>query len=245
MLYNGIKEFDKNAKYFPILEIGQPIEKIQPYMSSLQDNNILYIRLGTINEYTADQFLQTVSAYPNVQGVILDLRGNKGGYLKYALDIADAFLNRGVMIYTIGRYIGKPKIYKANDVEFLKGKPIAVLVDGETASAAEIIAIALQKNNRAIIIGSQTYGKGTVQNIFTLNNGGAIALTTEEFLGFDKVIINKTGLKPDICSSFYETADDLDNILAKDVAHLKCPKIVNNSSIDEDIANKYILYPIK
>lgn len=246
MLYNGVKNFSKDMKYYPALEVGQKQEKIEPYAASLQDNGILYIRLGTINDYTAEEFKKTLQEYQDPKGVIIDLRGNKGGYLKSALEIADSFLNRGMMIFTFGRDTGgERKVYNATEGEYYKGKPIAILVDGETASAAEVIVAALQRNNRAAIIGSQTYGKGTVQNIYALENGSFIALTTERFLGFAKEAIDGSGIRPDICSSFYQTLEDVEKTPAKSVAHLECPKLVNSSALDMPIAEKFIEASLK
>ena len=240
MLYNGVKKFNKDTKYYPALDVGQVQEKIQPYSASLQENGILYVRMGTINDYTAGEFAKTLQEYADPQGLILDLRGNKGGYLKAALEIADNFLEKGVMIFTIGRNPGQRKFYRASEGSYYKGKPIAILVDGDTASAAEAVVVALQKNNRAAIIGSQTYGKGTVQNIYALENGSSIALTTEKFLGFEKIAIDGAGVRPDICSSFYQTIEELETTRAKDVEHLECPKLVTSSALDMKIAEKFI-----
>lgn len=236
MLYDGTQKFDKNMRYFPVLDVGQTTEKIQAYNSGQQEDNILYIRLGTINEYTTEEIIKTFEKFPSPQGIVLDLRGNKGGYLKQALDIADVFLNKGLMIYTIGKNPGKRKNYQATDGELYKGVPMAVLVDGQTASAAEVIALALQKNKRAVVVGAQTYGKGTVQNIYQLENDAHIALTTEKFFGFDKVSIEDVGMRPDICSAYFETKEEDFEKIINSGTDFECPKSIRHSDFDLDVA---------
>ncbi|MBQ8465893.1 MAG: hypothetical protein IJ545_07790 [Alphaproteobacteria bacterium] len=240
MLYDGTRRFDKNMKYFPILDVGQKQEKIQAYNAGLQENGILYIRLGTINDYTTGEIIKTFKQFPSPKGIILDLRENKGGYLKQALDIADVFLSKGLMIYTIGKNQGKRKNYVAEDGELYKGIPMVVLVDGQTASAAEVIALSLQKNKRATIVGAQTYGKGTVQNIYKLENEAHLALTTEKFFGFGEFSVENIGMRPDVCSVvFNQEDDDMDKIVASGT-EFECPQISRHSDFDLDVA-EYIL----
>ena len=235
MLYNGTQEFDKNMHYYPVLEIGEQQEKIQPYHASLQDDKILYIRLGTINDYTTQAFHKTIEKYPDPQGIILDLRGNKGGYLRQALEITETFLSKKIMIYTQGKEAGKRNIYRASEEEKYKEIPLVVLVDSKTASAAEVIALALQKNKRATIVGAQTFGKGTVQNIYKLNNEGHIALTTERFFGFEDFSIEGVGMRPDICSEYFDENTDIKDIIQSGDAFV-CPQLNRQSTFDLDVA---------
>ena len=236
-LYEGIKAFDKNSHYYPVLEIGQEFIKPEAYHASLHE----YLRLGTINEQTIKDFNQTMEKYQDLQGIILDLRGNKGGYLKYALQIADMFLNDGVMIYTTGRNKGKRNIYRATEGELYAQAPIVILVDGYTASSAEVIAMVLHEKERAILVGSQTYGKESVQNIYKLDNGARLALTTERFYSAKNTSLKETsGLRPDICTAksetienFYETRSPSDNRF--------CPRTFNKPNEDIDIAKELIL----
>ena len=240
MLYDGTRAFDKNMRYFPVLDVGQKNEKIQAYNAGIQESGILYIRLGTINDYTTEEIIKTFKQFSAPKGIILDLRDNKGGYLKQALDIANVFLSKGLMIYTVGKNQGKRKTYVAEEGELYKGVPMAVLVNGQTASAAEVIALALQKNERAVIVGSQTYGKGTVQNIYKLENDGHIALTTEKFFGFGETSVEDVGMRPDICSAFFsEKEDDMEKIITSGT-DFACPQTSRNSDFDLDVA-EYVL----
>ena len=200
MLSEAMPQFDKNARYYPMLDLGQEKEKLQPYVSSIRDGNILYIRLGTINDLTIDNFYETVKEHMDVKGIILDLRGNSGGYLKQALDITDSFLDQGMMIYTIGKDKGKRKIYRSDDAQYYSNTPMIVLVDSGTASAAEVIALVLKEKGRAKILGAQTYGKGTVQNIYKLVNDAHLSLTTEHFYSARHTDIDENGIRPNICT---------------------------------------------
>lgn len=235
MLYHGLREFDKNSHYYPVLEIGQENEKIQGYSASLLDNDVLYTRLGTINSYTTEMFRKTLEEHQKVNGIVLDLRGNRGGYLKQALEIIDAFLSDGAVIYTTGREEGKRKIYRAESGEWYKGVPMVVLIDGKTASSAEVIAQALKENERARLVGGQTYGKNTVQNIYKLDNDAYLALTTERFFSPRNVPIEEIGIRPNVCSEVFETSSDIDELLAYPY-NFMCKKLSRNSTFDLDVA---------
>ena len=235
MLYHGMQAFDKNSHYYPVLEIGQETEKVQGYASSILEGDILYIRLGTINDYTQESFVKTLKETGEVKGIVLDLRGNKGGYLKQALDIADSFMSEGKMIYTLGKEPGKRKFYRASSGEFYKDVPMVVLADGQTASAAEVVALALKENGRAKIVGAQTYGKGTVQNIYKLENGGYLALTTERFFSSRNVPIEGIGVRPSVCSEVFEESSDIEELLAYPY-NFMCQKLSRESPFELDVA---------
>ena len=239
MLYHGIKDFDKNCHYYPTLEIGQEKEKIQGYNSSILDNNVLYIRLGTINDFTKKSFIETMKEGKDIKGIILDLRGNKGGYLKQALEITDSFISEGVMIYSQGKETEKQKTYVASEGEFYKNIPMIIIVDGKTASAAEVIVQTLREHNRAQIIGAQTYGKDTVQNIYRLENGGYISLTTEQFIGSRKIPINDIGIRPNVCSEVFAESSDIDEMLEY-TYNFVCPKLARHSTYEVDVAMRIL-----
>lgn len=235
MLYHGMQEFDKNSRYFPVLDVGQKTEKIQGYNTSLLEGDILYIRLGTINDYTAEKFKETLSENKSVKGIVIDLRGNKGGYLRQALEISDAFIENGEIIYTLGKKTGKRKSYYAEHGEFFKNVPMVVLIDGKTASSAEVIAMALRENHRAQLIGGQSYGKNTVQNIYPLENGAHLALTTERFYSPKNIPIEEVGLHPNVCSEVFDTSSDIDELLSHPY-NFACQKLSRQSSFDLDVA---------
>lgn len=240
VLYYGIPALDKNSRYFPSLDLGQKTELPQAYYADMKEENILYIRPGTINEYIMQNFKKTMEDNQNLQGIILDLRGNKGGYLKYAVQLADMFLGNGTIIYTLGKEKGKRKIYNAHEGQLYAEMPMVILVDGQTASAAEVIALALKKHQRAVIIGTQTYGKGTVQNIYKQRNGARLALTSERFYSNDNMSIDEVGLRPDICIPNGET----ETIYTEDqpIKDINCSKTLSNSEEEIKIAQRVLSF---
>lgn len=235
VLYNGVKGFDEYSKYFPVLEIGQEDEKIQGYNAGLRDDGVLYIRLGTINDFTADSLNDTIKNNNDVKGIVLDLRGNKGGYLKQALEIVDVFLNEGKIIYTEGKSKAVKKLYRAENGEKYKNVPMVILVDGQTASAAEVIAVALKDNERAKLVGGQTFGKGAVQNIYAIENGASMALTTEMFYSPRGLPVDSVGIRPNVCSEVFAITSNIDDLINYPY-NFMCQKLSRNSSFDLDVA---------
>lgn len=235
MLYDGVRGFDKHARYYPVLEIGQKPEKIQRYHDSMLDDGIMYIRLGTINDYTFARFNESLQKYSDVKGIVLDLRGNQGGYLKQALEITDSFLHKGKIIYTQGKEAGKKKIYRAHAGEYYANVPMVVLVDGKTASSAEVLALALKEHGRAKLVGAQTFGKASVQNLYKLENGAAMSLTTERFFSPRGIPVAETGIRPNVCSEVFKLSSDIDELIAYPY-NFMCQKLSRQSSFDLDVA---------
>jgi carboxyl-terminal processing protease len=130
--------------------------------------------------------------------LIVDIRNNPGGTLESAVDVSDLFLDSGVIVSAKGRNNDLIFIHSANKTDILKGLPIAVIVNQYSASASEIFAGALQDNNRAILVGTATYGKGSIQSVIPLSDGGAIKLTTARYIRPSGAPINKLGIRPDI-----------------------------------------------
>lgn len=168
------------------------------YSERLIEGNILYLRVRTFNTQTAEQVKQSFNNHPNIKGVILDLRGNSGGILNEALKVCDMLTDNEIITYTAGRDNRNMHYYTSNEGSLYDG-PLVILTDGDTASAAEVIAGGLQEQSRAKIIGTQTFGKGTIQNVIPLQNGGKLVLTTEQFFTPSGKIIHAHGIQPDIC----------------------------------------------
>lgn len=161
-------------------------------------DDILYLKVRIFNKQTSVQIQKSIEDNPNIKGIILDLRGNSGGILNEALKVADFFLDNQIIAYTANRNKENIHYYTSKDGEIYSG-PLVIITDGETASAAEVLAASLQSQSRAKIIGSQTFGKGTIQNITEVSNGGKLVLTTEQFFTPDDKPINNVGVTPDIC----------------------------------------------
>ena len=161
------------------------------------NNNIGYIRISAFNEKTSEKLFtellnQKNALNSNIRGYILDLRRNPGGLLRQAIEVTNMFLDSGEIVSTKRpRFEGKVNSFEANRGDLLSGKPLIILVNGGSASASEIVAGALQDHNRATIIGTRTFGKGSVQTLYPINknnlyfpnskNLGALKLTTAEY----------------------------------------------------------------
>jgi len=158
--------------------------------------NIGYIQLSTfISNDAAKEFRTALEKLSSCDGLIIDMRDNPGGLLSNSLEIADMLLENGVIVKTMGR--SGPRVDTASG-EPLTHQPIAVLVDEESASASEILAGALKDNQRGVIIGTRTYGKGLVQEINKLPGGAAVHITVSKYLTPAGCDINKVGVAPDI-----------------------------------------------
>jgi len=177
--------------------------KIQSVRSHLEGDNIAYIRITTFNEQT-DVGLNNAmknlkqQAGGKLLGVIVDLRNDPGGLLDQAVAVADAFLEKGEIVSTRGRRSEDAQRYNARPGDIAAGLPIAVLINGGSASASEIVAGALQDHHRAILLGTKSFGKGSVQTIIPLPGHGAMRLTTARYYTPSGRSIQAKGIDPDI-----------------------------------------------
>ena len=166
-----------------------------------KQKNIGYIRLKSFNENSDKQFIKEIKSYEKQKelvGYIIDLRNNPGGLLTQAISITDFFLEEGEIVSTKGRQVSETRKFFARAGDGIKGKPIIVLINNGSASASEIFAGALKDHKRAIIIGENSYGKGSVQSIIPLNNGGGIRLTISKYYLPSGKSISEVGVSPDI-----------------------------------------------
>ncbi|MEQ8194336.1 MAG: S41 family peptidase [Rhodospirillales bacterium] len=173
--------------------------------SSLKDG-IAFLRIRSFNHMTAERTARRVREAQEktggrLKGVVLDLRGNPGGLLKQAIRIADLFLKKGSIVSTRGRHQDSYQYYEADTDDIIDGRPLAVLVDGKSASAAEVLAAALQDSGRAVIIGTTSYGKGTVQTVIRLPNNGEMTLTWSRLHSPAGYIFHNLGVLPSVCTS--------------------------------------------
>ncbi len=181
-------------------------------MEKHQDG-ILYFKILNFNHNTANslsvKMSSAINSLPSLKkGIIIDLRGNPGGLLKQSVKVADIFLNSGEIVSTSGRHPESFNKYSATAGDFISDLPVIVLINGQSASAAEILAAALQDHNRAVIVGSSSFGKGTVQTVVRLPNEGELILTWSEFISPSGYQINGQGVLPLICTN----GVDLDEI---------------------------------
>ena len=166
-----------------------------------KEKNIGYIRLKSFNENSDNQFLKSIKKFEKnskINGYVIDLRNNPGGLLTQAINITDFFLEDGEIVSTKGRKISETRKFFARKGDETKGKPIVVLINNGSASASEIFAGALKDHKRAIILGENSYGKGSVQSIIPLKNGGGIRLTISKYYLPSGLSISEVGVTPDI-----------------------------------------------
>ena len=193
----------KNVKKPLEFEIVRKIIEVQSVSSEIlgKNKNLGYIRLKSFNENSDKQFLKTVKKFEKdmkVKGYLLDLRNNPGGLLNQAINITDFFLNDGEIVSTKGRKISETRKFFARRGDEIDGKPIVVLINNGSASASEIFAGALKDHKRAIILGENSYGKGSVQSIIPLKNGGGMRLTISKYYLPSGKSISEVGVTPDI-----------------------------------------------
>jgi len=189
------------------LTILAPRELIVPdTVTSTMTNGVLELRVRSFNQRTARAVEKAVVTARQdnggaLKGITLDMRGDPGGLLDQAIDIADLFLEQGTIASLHGRHPGARQYYAARRGDISFGAPIAIVLDGKTASAAEIVASALQDNKRAAVVGTVSWGKGSVQTVIRLPNSGEIALTWARAVTPRGVELHGLGLLPDVCLS--------------------------------------------
>ena len=191
----------RGVKKALIFNITREIIQVQSVKSELIDNNIGYIRLTSFNENSSDQIKEKVKKLnknKNLKGYILDLRNNPGGLLSQAIKISDFFLENGEIVSTKSRQASENRKWFAKKGDLTNGKTLIILINYGSASASEIVAGALKDHKRAILVGENSYGKGSVQSIIPLKNRGAIRLTIAKYYLPSGKSISKVGVTPDI-----------------------------------------------
>ncbi len=193
----------KNVKKPLEFKIIRKIIEVQSVSSRVisKEKNIGYVRLKSFNENSDNQFLKSIQKFeknPKIIGYVIDLRNNPGGLLTQAINITDFFLEDGEIVSTKGRKVSETRKFFARSGDEVKGKPIVVLINNGSASASEIFAGALKDHKRAIIIGENSYGKGSVQSIIPLQNGGGMRLTISKYYLPSGKSISEVGVTPDI-----------------------------------------------
>ncbi len=179
-----------------------------------REGDVGYFRIYSFNSETAESLKRAVADAeqeigPRLKGLIIDLRDNPGGLLNQSVAVSNLFLREGRVVSTHGRHPDSHQYFEASGDDIANGKPIVVLVDGNSASAAEIVAAALQDNRRAVVVGSNTYGKGTVQTVLPLPNQGEITLTWARFHAPSGYTLHHLGVLPSVCTSIYRNADEV------------------------------------
>ncbi|MFC1696426.1 S41 family peptidase [Pseudomonadota bacterium] len=184
------------------VEITRQYIKIPTLSFQLLDESFGYFKMTQFHQDSAVDFQQSLESIRSdgiqVDALIIDLRGNPGGILRQAVAMADGFLDGGLIVSTRGRNSTMQMEFRAEPGEWLPGVPLMILVDHSTASASEVLAGALQDNERAVIAGERTFGKGSVQSVLPLRNGAGIKLTTARYYTPSGRSIQASGIEPDV-----------------------------------------------
>ena len=185
------------------MSLTRAVVKIQSVRSHLEGNDIAYLRITSFSEQTDTgleaQFKKLKDqAGGKLAGIVLDLRNNPGGLLDQAVAVSDDFLDKGEIVSTRGRHAEDAQRYNARPGDIADGLPMVVLINGGSASASEIVAGALQDHHRAIMLGTKSFGKGSVQTIIPVPGHGAIRLTTARYFTPSGRSIQALGIEPDI-----------------------------------------------
>ncbi|MDC0456085.1 S41 family peptidase [Candidatus Pelagibacter sp.] len=191
----------RGVKKALIFNITREVIQVQSVKSELIDNNIGYIRLTSFNENSSEQIKEKINKLnknKDLKGYILDLRNNPGGLLSQAIKISDFFLENGEIVSTRSRQASENRKWFAKKGDLTNSKILIILINYGSASASEIVAGALKDHKRAIILGENSYGKGSVQSIIPLKNRGAIRLTIAKYYLPSGKSISEVGVTPDI-----------------------------------------------
>jgi carboxyl-terminal processing protease len=187
------------------MTIVRDLIRVKSVRSRNEGNDVGYIRITQFNEQTADGVKKAISnltkqlGVDKIKGFVVDLRNNPGGLLDQAISVSDAFLDKGEIVSTRGRNAEETQRFNARPGNLTKGKPVIVLINGGSASASEIVAGALQDHKRATLVGTRSFGKGSVQTIIALGAGkGALQLTTARYFTPSGRSIQAKGIEPDI-----------------------------------------------
>lgn len=179
---------------------------IEETVSSFVEDGMLVIKISSFNERTDLDVSDTLKKVlleqgDAIKGIVLDLRENPGGILRRAVRVANLFLSGGRVISTAGRHPDSREIYEADPIDLSQGRPLVVLINANSASGAEIVAAALQDRNRAVVVGTGSFGKGTVQSVQRLPNDGELTVTWSRLVAPSGYAFHGLGVRPSVCTS--------------------------------------------
>lgn len=195
--------------------VTRDIISVKSVKSRILEPDYGYVRISNFQSKTARDLVSEISKLKKdnnkeLKGLVLDLRNNPGGVLNAAADVSDAFINEGKLVFTKGRIENSDFEFNAKPGDIMNGLPVVVLINGGSASASEIVAGALQDHKRAVIMGTKSFGKGSVQTIQELRSGGAVKITTARYFTPSGKSIQGEGITPDIILDRYDIKDAAD-----------------------------------
>jgi carboxyl-terminal processing protease len=241
------------------LTLVRAVIKVQSVKSRMLEKDYGYLRISSFQSGTGDSLKEAIANLKKennsrLKGLVLDLRNNPGGVLNAAVDVSDAFLKSGLIVYTEGRIENSEMRFNASPDDIIDGAPMVVLINAGSASASEIVAGALQDQKRAVIMGEKSFGKGSVQTILPTTNGAAVKLTTARYYTPSGRSIQAEGIEPDIALANVklESLDksEFDPVKEADLSHhLQNGKVKDGekdgqSVQDKEKAVEYKDYPL-
>jgi len=211
---------------------------ILPTVTMSQDGSIAVFQVASFNQNTTQQIVEDLArvereADQRLRGIILDLRGNPGGLLDQAVSLADVFIPKGPIVATVGRHPASRQFFEASGDSMAPQIPIVVLINGGSASSSEIVAAALQDVGRAVIVGSASYGKGTVQTVLRLPNDGELTLTWAQLVTPSGYLLHEHGVIPTLCTSDLGDDDNSVQIALQRTNAVGSPAPRPRASLDE------------
>ena len=225
-----------------VIVITRDIIKVASVKNRMLEPGFGYVRITNFQSKTPRDLLKAINSLKEeyndeLKGLVLDLRNNPGGVLNAAADVSNLFINKGKLVYTEGRIENSKFEFNAKPGDVMNDAPIVVLINGGSASASEIVAGALQDHHRAVVMGSKSFGKGSVQTIQELRSGGAVKITTARYFTPSGRSIQGEGIEPDISLDKFKISE----VEKSDVSRLKevdlGNHITNPDKTDEEIKN--------
>jgi carboxyl-terminal processing protease len=227
--------------------IVRDVIRVKSVRSHSEGDDVGYIRVTQFNEQTTDGLKQAINdlnaqlGADKVKGYVIDLRNNPGGLLDQAISVSDTFLDKGEIVSTRGRNAEETQRFNARPGDMTKGKPLIVLINGGSASASEIVAGALQDHHRATILGTRSFGKGSVQTIIPLGSNGALRLTTARYYTPSGRSIQAKGIEPEVVVE-EELPDDLkkkaDEVSTRGEANLRGHLKIEGANEEEEASEE-------
>jgi carboxyl-terminal processing protease len=210
-----------------------PIQRtliVLPTVRMTRAGSIAVFRISSFNQGTTQEFVHDLETtfkpgQPTLSGIVLDLRNDPGGLLDQAVSLADVFIPSGPIIATTGRHPASRQLFEASGDSPAPRLPVVILINGASASAAEVVAAALQDTGRAVVVGSSSYGKGTVQTVIRLPNGGGLTLTWALLLAPSGYLLNRHGVVPTLCTSDLGNGDSALSIALERANALALPPL--------------------
>jgi carboxyl-terminal processing protease len=230
-----MREGFQQPKEFTITRATIQIKSVK---SKIVDEKIGYIRITQFQEQTTRDFHKALteleSKVPSLQGLILDLRNNPGGLLDSAVGVSDEFIDSGLIVYTQGRFEEQRMEFKAKNNALKHHYPMIVLVNAGSASGSEIVAGALQDYGLAVLLGTRTFGKGSVQTVIPLDNGGGLRLTTAKYFTPKGRSIHAKGIEPDVVVEEKTETDEASSSKVRIIREKDLENLYRNGKLNEE-----------